>query len=71
MRERYTTCDGAPLPVFMEDAPLHTSDHPFCADPACPCHEDDELFAEFVEQPICDGLLTTFEASRLLCNETV
>lgn len=59
-----------PQPVIMEDAPVHRlPENPFCNDPECPCHQDDELFNEFIEQPIMNGLLTTFEAARILWNE--
>lgn len=61
-----------PVPVIMEDAPVHClPDRPFCDDPECLCHADDELFNEFIEQPVMAGLLTTFEAVRILWNEYV
>jgi hypothetical protein len=58
------------LPVLMEDEPLHTMDNPYCPDESCPCHTDEALFAEYVEQPMDDGLLTSWEASRLQWGET-
>jgi len=29
--------------IPMEDAPMHTDEHPVCTDNTCPCHEDEEL----------------------------
>jgi hypothetical protein len=62
--------DGVPTPCFrviplisMEEPPLHTSQHPFCWDNSCPCHEDTDLIA-VVHQQYLDGLLTQEEATR-------
>lgn len=30
---------SGPLPVIMEDEPLHTSERPTCSDNTCPCHQ--------------------------------
>lgn len=30
------------FPVLMEDEPLHTDEHPFCDDPTCPCHDEED-----------------------------
>ena len=60
--------------VLMEDEPLHTESSPFCSDERCPCHDtatNDELFAEYIERPIMDGLLTASEALRLYWGEQI
>lgn len=60
--------------VLMDDEPLHTDVHPFCSDERCPCHDtatNGEAFAEYIERPIMDGLLTTAEGLRLYWGEQV
>jgi hypothetical protein len=52
------------LPVPMEDAPLHTQDHPFCHDETCGCKEDPLLIDE-VNTAYQDGLLTSNEATNI------
>ena len=63
------------IPVVpCEDGLLHTESSPFCADERCPCHDtatNGELFAEYIEQPVMDGLLTASEALRLYWGEQV
>jgi hypothetical protein len=55
--------DNFTLVIPLEDDPLHTGEHPFCfADPACPCHEDQEAIAT-VNQAVQDGLMTPEEAT--------
>jgi hypothetical protein len=41
---------------------LHIGERPFCYDPTCPCHEDDEAIAA-VYQAVQDGLITPEEAT--------
>ncbi|MBO0790002.1 MAG: hypothetical protein J2P36_03505 [Ktedonobacteraceae bacterium] len=43
------------IPIPMEDAPLHTDQHPYCGDPSCSC----------VQEPLAEGLVTDAEATRL------
>ena len=31
-----------PIDIPMEDELVHTQEHPFCDDPACPCHTQEE-----------------------------
>jgi len=31
-----------PIIIPMEDELVHTEEHPFCDDPACPCHTQEE-----------------------------
>lgn len=50
------------IPVVSVDHALHDEKHPFCYDPVCPCHEDDELI-EAVNQVVQDGLMTPDEAT--------
>lgn len=57
--------------VPMEDRMIHSDDHPFCGDATCPCRNDIELFNEFINEPVLNGLLTTEEALRILWNEHV
>ena len=54
-----------PIPIPMEDDPVHTDHDPFCSDPSCPCHEDDALLAAVSEQ-VEQGLLTPDEATRFV-----
>lgn len=64
------------LVVTMEDAPLHTDEHPFCSDMTCPCHEKFDFstgfycdyYFECVWVPYLLGLLTTQEALRIYYN---
>jgi hypothetical protein len=51
--------------VIMEDAIIHTNEHPFCSDETCPCHTDKELFEKYIDKPSREGLLTEKEAQRL------
>ena len=53
------------LVVLLEDAPLHTNEHPFCLDPECPCKEDETLNRMFLTKPLDNGLLTNSEALRI------
>lgn len=45
-----------------EEYSEHT-EHMFCSDPSCPCHEDKYLIAE-VEEAYYEGELTAAEATR-------
>lgn len=53
-----------PIVIPMEDAPVHTVEHPFCDDMHCPCHHDVSLMEEALWQPVEDGVLTEEEARR-------
>jgi hypothetical protein len=44
------------------DTTVHTPDKPFCYDPTCPCHANQEA-RERVQQWVHDGLMTEDEAS--------
>lgn len=57
--------------VPMEDRLIHSDEHPFCDDATCPCRNDIELFNDFINEPVLNGLLTTEEALRILWNEQV
>ncbi len=51
------------------DPTIHTVDHPFCFDPACSCHENQEainLVNSWVEQ----GLITQAEATLYISGKT-
>jgi hypothetical protein len=60
-----TITDGRVVPiVLMEDPIIHDTNHPFCADPECECHEDCELVQHYITLPLDAGLLTNAEAFR-------
>ncbi len=63
------------VPIIpCEDEPMHTNEHPFCSDDRCPCHDtatNGEEFAEYIERPIMDGLLTASEGLRLYWGEQI
>ena len=52
------------IPVEEGDL-IHTAKHPFCDNPTCLCHEDQELIAGVTKDYQC-GLLTPQEASRIV-----
>ncbi len=49
----------------MEDPLIQSAEHPFCSDPTCPCHEDQELLSD-VAHAVEQGLLTPTEATRFV-----
>lgn len=60
--------------IPCEDEIIHTEIRPFCSDERCPCHNpetNDELFTEYIERPMMEGLLTPSEAQRLYWNEQI
>ncbi len=59
-----------PLLVLMEDPILHTTEHPFCGDPSCPCSEDPALIAE-VNEAVKQGLITPEEATLIIQGKTL
>ena len=54
-----------PIPVLMEDEPVHTVDRPYCTDYSCPCRSDYERNMELTTQPCRDGLMTYEELLQL------
>jgi hypothetical protein len=52
------------------DTTVHTLNHPFCYDPACSCHSNQEA-REHVRQWVHDGLMTEDEASNYLAGRTL
>ena len=52
------------------DTTVHTINHPFCYDPACSCHSNQEAI-ERVRQWVHDGLMTEDEASNYLAGRTL
>ncbi len=58
------------VPVIPVDYVEHTSENPFCSDPFCPCHEDEEAIAQ-VNQAYQDGLLTSEEATDFVNGKTL
>jgi hypothetical protein len=62
---------GAPFILILpEENPLHTQDHPFCYNDACPCHQDQKRIAE-VHQHVQEGLLTPEEATLVVQGKTI
>lgn len=57
--------DNFTLVISVEDDLLHTATNPFCFDPTCGCHEDQELIAS-VAGAVTYGLLTDDEATRFV-----
>ncbi len=57
------------IPVIPVDYTEHTSDHPFCGDPSCFCHEDADAIAK-VNEAVQAGLATPDDATRIVRGET-
>ncbi len=68
MAYRYAT--HAPIVIPMEDPLIHTDTHPFCPDPSCPCHVDQELLSQ-VDEAVKAGLLTPDEATLMIQGRTL
>lgn len=52
--------------ILCEDDLLHSlPDRPFCSQEDCPCHQDEELFQEYIKGPMVAGELTGNEGLRL------
>jgi hypothetical protein len=62
--------DNFIIVILLEDEQLHTQENPFCFDPSCPCHEDQELIAS-VSDAVTSGLVTPVEATRFVKGETL
>jgi hypothetical protein len=54
-----------PIEIPMEDDLVHTSDHPFCSDGTCGCHEDETLIGEIAAQ-VEAGTLTPEQATDIV-----
>ncbi len=60
--------DVQPIPdnfsyvIPVDDDLIHTAEQPFCFDPTCDCHEDEEAVAA-VYRAVQDGLITQDEAT--------
>ena len=52
------------------DPTIHTPDHPFCYDPTCICHANQEARAR-VQEWLEQGLMTADEASVYLAGRTL
>ena len=52
------------------DPTVHTPDHPFCYDPKCTCHTNQEAL-KAVWQWVNDGLMTEAEASDYISGRTL
>jgi len=53
-----------PIPYEGGEQLIHSTEHPFCADMSCPCHEDAEAVAQ-VQHWLSEGLLTAEDADRI------
>ena len=53
-----------------KDPTVHTPDHPFCYDPLCSCHSNQEEIQR-VLQWLAQGLLTEHEAADILAGRTL
>ena len=62
--------DQPPYLVLMEDLIIHTDTHPFCPDPSCPCHVDQELLSQ-VDEAVKAVLLTPDEATLMIQGHTL
>src|SRR5258708_38758226 len=62
--------EHTPFVVPMEDTILHTDAYPFCSDPACPRHEDQELIMQ-VAQAVEKGLRTSEADTQLVQGQNV
>lgn len=51
------------------DPTIHTIDHPFCYDPLCSCHSNQQALQR-VQQWVEEGLLTADEATKYLAGRT-
>lgn len=51
------------------DPTIHTPDHPFCYDPTCTCHTNEEKL-EHVQEWIEQGLMTEDEAAAYIAGRT-
>ncbi len=52
------------------DPTVHTPDHPFCYDPTCTCHANQEA-RERVQEWLERGLMTADEASAYIAGRTL
>jgi hypothetical protein len=52
-----------------KDPTIHTIDHPFCYDPLCSCHSNQEALQR-VQQWIEEGLLMEGEATEYIAGHT-
>ncbi len=53
------------IPVIPTDTLTHSQAHPFCSDPACPCHENTEAVNQ-VNEWHQDGLISTTDATEIV-----
>lgn len=56
--------------ILMEDAIIHTDDHPFCPDWSCTCHEGDQESIARVNSWVQAGLMTPQEATAYILGRT-
>jgi hypothetical protein len=52
------------------DPTIHTIDHPFCYDPTCSCHSNQQAI-QAVLQWVDEGLLTEAEATEYIAGRTL
>jgi len=60
------------LPVIpLEDDPQHSDEHPFCYDPLCYCHEDNDAAIASIHHAVQNGLLTPQEATDFVAGKMI
>ncbi len=62
--------DNFILVIPIEGDMLHTDEHPFCSNDACPCREDQEALST-VNALVLNGLLTPDEATAFVQGRTI
>lgn len=53
------------ISVIPTDSIIHTTQHPFCTDPTCPCHENMEAVNQ-VNEWHQDGVISTNDANEIV-----
>lgn len=56
--------------VIPVDYREHTSEHPFCWNQTCPCHEDSKAIST-INQAVQDGLMTPEEATDFVLGKLI
>lgn len=65
------TPDNFAYVIFVDEQELlHTTDHPFCWNDACECHEDEAAIFQ-VSLYVQDGLMTPDEATLFVRGRTI
>ncbi len=57
------------VPVIASNG-VHTPENPFCVDPTCPCHEDQEAIG-VINDAYQAGLVSADDATRIVQGKTL